>query len=134
MASVIVKVQEITKMTNSMIQVYGIPNCGSVKKARQYFEAHGIGYTFIDFKKQPVDSTLIDEWLSQVDWTILVNKKGTTYRNLPEAEKEKIKNADSAKAIMISNNSIIKRPVVVQSGKVVAVGFDEDTYTNLFQK
>lgn len=110
-----------------MITLYGIPNCGSVKKARDWLESHDIAYTFHDFKKAGIDKDTITAWMNQVTWEVLVNKKGTTWRGLPEATKDGVTNPTSATKLMIENSSVIKRPVLCK-GKTVLVGFDADTY------
>lgn len=107
--------------------LYGIPNCGSVKKARDWLESQSIAYTFHDFKKAGIDNDTIAGWMKQVSWEVLVNKKGTTWRGLPDAIKESVTSADSATRLMIENTSVIKRPVLCK-GKTVLVGFDADTY------
>ena len=111
----------------TMITLYGIPNCGSVKKARDWIESQNIAYEFHDFKKTGIDKDTIAGWMTQVSWEVLVNKKGTTWRGLPEATKEGITNATSATKLMIENASVIKRPVLCK-GKTVLVGFDAGTY------
>ena len=110
-----------------MIARYGIPNCGSVKKARDWLESQNIAYEFHDFKKTGVDKDTIANWMQQVSWEVLVNKKGTTWRELPEPTKDGVTNATSATKLMIENSSVIKRPVLCK-GKTVLVGFDADTY------
>ena len=111
----------------TMITLYGIPNCGSVKKARDWLESQTIAYEFHDFKKTGIDKDTIADWMIRVSWEVLVNKKGTTWRGLPEATKESVTNATSATTLMIENVSVIKRPVLCK-GKTVLVGFDADTY------
>ncbi len=110
-----------------MITLYGIPNCSSVKKARDWLESQNIAYEFHDFKKAGIDKNIIANWMQQVSWEVLVNKKGTTWRGLPEAIKDGVANATSATTLMIENASVIKRPVLCK-GKTVLVGFDADTY------
>ena len=110
-----------------MITLYGIPNCGSVKKARDWLESQNIAYTFHDFKKAGIDKDTIAAWMKQASWEVLVNKKGTTWRGLSEATKEGVTNATSATTLMIENSSVIKRPVLCK-GETVLVGFDADTY------
>ena len=110
-----------------MITLYGIPNCGSVKKARDWLESHGIAYDFHDFKKAGIDKDTIAGWMKQVSWEVLVNKKGTTWRGLPEATKDVVTSTTSATKLMIENPSVIKRPVLCK-GKTVLVGFDNNTY------
>lgn len=110
-----------------MITLYGIPNCGSVKKARDWLESQDIPYDFHDFKKLGIDADTIADWMKHVAWDVLVNKKGTTWRGLPDATKESVTSAASATKLMIANPSVIKRPVLCK-GKTVLVGFDADTY------
>ncbi len=110
-----------------MITLYGIPNCGSVKKARDWLERQDIAYEFHDFKKLGINQETIQGWMKQVSWDVLVNKKGTTWRGLPDATKESVTTAASATKLMIASPSVIKRPVLCK-GKTVLVGFDADTY------
>ena len=109
------------------ITVYGIPNCGSVQKARTWLAAQELAFEFHDFKKAALSQDIIAGWLKVVSWEILVNKKGTTWRGLPDATKASITTAASATQLMLDNPSVIKRPVLCQ-GKTVLVGFDESTY------
>jgi arsenate reductase len=110
-----------------MITLYGISNCGSVKKARDWLESQKIAYEFHDFKKAGIDKNIIASWMQQVSWEVLVNKKGTTWRGLSDDTKEGVTNATSATRLMIENTSVIKRPVLCK-GKTVLVGFDALTY------
>ena len=105
--------------------VYGIPNCSTVKKARTWLEERGVAYTFHDYKKQGVPADRLDAWVSAVGWEPLVNRQGTTWRKLDDATKAGVVDAASAKALMVSQASVIKRPVMELDGRVLAVGFDE---------
>lgn len=109
----------------STVTVYGIPNCNSVKKARTCLEEHGVAYVFHDYKKQGVPPDRLDAWIKAVGWEVLVNRQGTTWRQLDEATKAAVQDAASARALMLDKASVIKRPVVEHGGKVVCVGFDE---------
>jgi len=104
------------------VTVYGIPNCDTVKKSRNWLDHHGIAYTFHDYKKQGTDADQITRWVEQTGWEPLLNRRGTTFRALPESEKSDI---DAAKAveIMTAHPSCIKRPVVEHAGGLL-VGFD----------
>ena len=113
------------------MQLYGIPNCNTVKKARDWLTAHGIVYEFHDFKKQGINNPLIKSWLQQMPWEKLVNRAGMTWRNLTEAEKAAVNNADTAQALMLIKSSVIKRPVLVKDGKIISLGFSEATYKEL---
>ena len=94
------------------IELYGIPNCDTVKKARKWLDERGISYVFHDYKK--------------VGWEIVLNRRGTTFRALPEADKEGL-GQDTAIALMVAQPSLIKRPVVDHPGGVL-VGFDADAW------
>ena len=110
--------------------VYGIPNCDSVKKARTWMDEHGIAYTFHDFKKQGVPADALDVWLRAVGWEVLVNRKGTTWRKLEPAQQNRVTDAASARALMLAQASVIKRPVVV-IGKDVVVGVNPEAWTRV---
>jgi len=105
-----------------MIEVYGIPNCDTVKKARTWLDERGTGYTFHDYKKEGADPARLAAWSDAAGWETLLNRRGTTFRALSDADKADI---DRAKAIrlMHANPSLIKRPVVEHAGGVL-VGFD----------
>ena len=115
-----------------MITLYGIPNCDTVKKARTWLEQAGLSYQFHDFKKAGLDKTTVSAWLKEVPWEILVNKKGTTWRNLPDATKASVIDATSATALMLENTSVIKRPVLCTNNQVL-VGFDADLYKKILK-
>jgi arsenate reductase len=104
--------------------VYGIPNCSTVKKARTWLDEQGVAYTFHDYKKQGVPADRLDAWIKAVGWELLVNRQGTTWRKLDEAVKSGVVDAASAKALMVDNASVIKRPVIERDGAVLSVGFD----------
>ncbi len=115
-----------------MITLYGIPNCDSVKKARAWLDTHGHAFTFHDFKKAGLDQATVNAWLKQVPWETLVNKKGTTWRGLPDATKASIVDASSATQLMLENTSVIKRPVLCTNNQVL-VGFDPALFEKTLQ-
>lgn len=106
--------------------MFAIPNCDTVKKARTWLDRHAIAYSFHDYKKQGADAGQIARWVEQVGWETVLNRRGTTFRALPEGEKADL-DADKAVAIMAANPSCIKRPVVEQSGGLL-VGFDAEAW------
>jgi arsenate reductase len=108
------------------LTLYGIPNCDTVKKARNYLDGRGISYHFHDYKKAGVTAADLERWSEVVGWEKLLNKAGTTFKKLPDADKADI---DAAKAIalMVANPSMIKRPVV-EIGKALLVGFAPAIY------
>ena len=113
--------------------LYGIPNCSTVKKAREWLAQHGITVEFHDFKKRGLDAATAQAWLKQADWTGLINRNGMTWRGLPEKRKHSIQDADAALALMMEKTSVIKRPVLEQNGKLLYVGFDEAAYSKIFK-
>lgn len=113
------------------VLLHGIPNCDTVKKARTWLESNGVAYTFHDFKKQGVSDAMLRGWLEQVPLSVLLNRKGTTWRALSDADKARADEADGAIALMQANPSLIKRPVL-QHGNKVSVGFAADQYAALF--
>lgn len=115
-----------------MITLYGIPNCDTVKKARTWLDTQGHAYTFHDFKKAGLDQATVARWLKQVSWDVLVNKKGTTWRGLPEDKKASVIDAKSATALMLENTSVVKRPVLCTNNQVL-VGFDPAQYEKTLQ-
>jgi Spx/MgsR family transcriptional regulator len=109
--------------------MYGIKNCDTVKKARKFLDAKEIEYEFHDFKKTPPTKTQIDTWLKSIDWKILLNMRGMTWRKLSESEKESIDKTNAIKH-MLDNASIIKRPIL-ENGKTTLVGFTPEEYEAL---
>lgn len=110
------------------MQLYGIPNCNTVKKARDWLTHHGIDYTFHDFKKEAPSQTDLENWASQTTWQTLLNRKGLTWRGLPDALKEATQDQASALALMQQKPTVIKRPVLIKDQHIIAVGFDEAIY------
>jgi arsenate reductase len=113
------------------MKLYGIPNCGTVKKARTWLDERGIDCQFIDFKKQPVTETLLLDWIKQVGWQKLLKKTGPTWGQLPDSVKSSIKDESSAMALMLEKPNVIRRPVLEHKGKVLATGFDATDYEKL---
>ena len=117
--------------TSAHITLYGIPNCDTVKKARAWLAETGASVQFHDFKKQGVPADLLDGWIATLGWATLVNRKGTTWRKLDPTTQAAVQDDASAKALMLAQPSVIKRPVVVWgSGQLVTVGFDPATFTH----
>lgn len=109
--------------------VFGIKNCDTVKKARRWLDDNGIDYQFHDFRKDGLDKSTIEGWLESVEWEVLLNKRGTTWRKLDDPRKENL-NQDVAVELMLENPTLIKRPVLVNASDVI-VGFNEDSYQTL---
>ncbi|BBP00187.1 ArsC family reductase [Sulfuriferula nivalis] len=115
---------------NQIIQLYGIPNCTTVKKARVWLEQHQIAYQFHDFKKTGASIEQLSAWAQQAGWEKLLNRQGTTWRQLDEETKASVIDAASAIDLMHSKTSSIKRPVLM-SGTTLLVGFNETEYSQL---
>ena len=115
------------------MKLYGIPNCNTVKKARTWLEENGIAYEFHDFKKLGIDEATINQWLTQKPWDKLVNRAGMTWRNLSDVKKTAVTDNASATQLMIAKTSVIKRPLLVKDGALLALGFDEATYQQLLK-
>ena len=111
-----------------MITINGIPNCDTVKKARKWLEAQGLDHTFRDFKKDAPTADEVGGWADAAGWEVLLNKRGTTFRKLDEADKADL-TREKAIALMVQHPSLIKRPVLEHAnagnGSGLLVGFKE---------
>jgi len=110
-----------------MITMFGIKNCDTIKKARKWLEAEGIEYQFHDYKKDGLSPEILNNWVKDLGWEALVNKRGTTWRKLPEDVKESVDQA-SAIQIMLDNASIIKRPLLINDADSKLLGFKAEEY------
>ena len=113
-----------------MTRLYGIPNCDTMKKARKWLADNGIDYEFHDYKRRGIEREKLEEWIGEVGWEVLLNRRGMMWRKVPDEIKESI-DEKSAIALMLETPSIIKRPVLEAAGKVT-VGFKPETYAQLF--
>ncbi len=109
-----------------MITLYGIPNCDTVKKARGWLDAHHLPYDFHDYKKAGADEARLRRWVSELGWEKLLNRAGTTFRKLPDEDRQAL-DADKAIRLMRAQPSMIKRPVVEHDGGLL-VGFKPDEW------
>jgi arsenate reductase len=109
-----------------MVTIYGIPNCDTTKKARAWLAAKGIAHDFHDYKTAGIDRARLKRWAREVGWEVLLNRAGTTFRGLPDVDKQGIEEA-KAIALMLAHNSLIKRPVL-ESGGPLLVGFKPELY------
>ncbi len=112
------------------VTIHGIKACDTMKKARAWLEAHGIPHRFHDYKVSGIDAATLRAWAGQVGWETLLNRAGTTFRKLPEADRAGL-SAETAIALMLAQPSMIKRPVLDIDGALV-VGFRPDTYAARF--
>lgn len=108
--------------------VFGIKNCNTVKNALNWLDAHGVAYEFHDYKKKGVTEASLKNWSKQVGWESLLNRKGLTWKQLPEVERERVKTERDAIALMMEKTSMIKRPLLESDGKVILLGFDQEAY------
>lgn len=112
------------------ITMYGIPNCDSVKKAKHWFAENEVDYEFHDYKKLGIDAATLKSWSKEVGWETLLNRRGTSWRKLTDAERSELTETRAIQ-LMIANSSLIKRPVITQNESVL-VGFDESVYAEQF--
>ena len=118
-------------MNSKPVTVYGIPNCDTVKKARDWLTAHDVAYEFHDFKKQGLPLPQVDQWIKAVSFEKLLNRRGPTWRKLDDAVQNSVVDAPSAVAVMKLNSSVIKRPVVQWGNGQITVGFDAGVWAGL---
>ncbi|WP_392562844.1 ArsC family reductase [Orbus sturtevantii] len=114
-----------------MVKIYGIKNCDTMKKALKWLDERHISYQFHNYKTDGLSSQLLQSLFNLIEWQLLLNTKGTTWRKLDEATRNTINNQASAKQLMLQNPSIIKRPILVAGDKAL-VGFSEQLYQQFF--
>ena len=110
--------------------LYGIPNCDTVKKARTWLEGRGVDYVFHDYKKAGIDRASLEQWCDEHGWETVLNRAGTTFRKLPEADRADL-DQDRAIALMLAQPSMIKRPVLDLGDRRI-VGFKPEIYEAAF--
>ena len=109
------------------VTIYGIKNCDTMKKARAWLDKHKIAYSFHDYKSEGISATQLGGWVKEVGWETLLNRAGTTFRKLPEKDKEGL-NEKKAIGLMVAQPSMIKRPVLDLGGGKLVVGFKPEAY------
>lgn len=114
--------------------MYGIKNCDTIKKARNALETSGIDYCFHDYRVDGIDDALLQSFIDQLGYEALLNTRGTTWRKLPEAERDAVNDAASAKAVMLAQPAIIKRPVLAAPNGDLLVGFKDALYSAFIQE
>ena len=112
------------------ITMYGIPNCDTIKKAKKWLEAEGIEFQFHDYRKQGVDKTMVETFCQQLGWENVLNKRGTTYRQLTQEQKDGLNEANAI-ALLIEQPAMIKRPILL-SGDHYHLGFKAEQYAAIF--
>lgn len=110
------------------MKAYGIPNCNTVKKSLTWLKDNNIDVEFHDFKKKGITEEKLNEWCDKFGWEAVLNKKGTTWRNLSGEEQQSVRDQASAVKLLLNNTSAIKRPVIEKSGIPILLGFDEAAY------
>ncbi len=108
------------------LTLYGIPNCDTVKKARSWLDGHDIAYAFHDYKKLGADTAKLNHWCEALGWETVLNRAGTTFKALPEADKTNLTQTKAIK-LMLAAPSMIKRPVL-EGGKLLLIGFKPEQY------
>ena len=116
------------------MQLYGISNCDTVKRARAWLAEHGVAHEFHDFKKAGVPAAALEAWVAALGWEALLNRHGTTWRRLDATTLATVVDAANARALMRAQPSVIKRPVVEWPGGSVTVGFDAERWAPLLER
>lgn len=109
-----------------MTTLFGIRNCDTVKRAKAWLDGRAIDYTFHDYRRDGLDPTLLDGWIDRLGWEALLNRSGTTFRGLPDADKAALDH-DRATALMLAHPAMIRRPVLVHGDRLL-VGFKPEDY------
>lgn len=112
--------------------LYGIKNCNTVKSAIEWLKKNKVDFEFHDYKSKGITASKLKEWSEQVGWESLVNKRGTTWRQLDDKTQSAITDQKSAIDLMTEKTSVIKRPLIEDKGKVIVLGFDEEKYKKIF--
>ena len=115
------------------ITIYGIKNCDTMKKARAWLDEHGVTYAFHDYKTAGLERERLERWCGQVGWEALLNRAGTTFRKLPETDKQAL-DAGKAMVLMLAQPSMVKRPVLELDGGKLLVGFKPELYAEAVAK
>ena len=115
------------------VTIYGIKNCDTMKKARAWLDGHGVAYAFHDYKAQGIERARLEVWARDVGWETLLNRAGTTFRKLPDKDKDGLSER-KALALMLAQPSMIKRPVLELSSGKLLVGFKAADYTTAMAK
>ncbi|EOY2076018.1 ArsC family reductase [Vibrio alginolyticus] len=112
------------------ITMFGIPNCDTIKKAKKWLEAEDIAYNFHDYRKQGIDAEMVSEFCRALGWEQVLNKRGTTYRQLAQEQKDTL-NEENAIALLVENPAMIKRPILKVNDQL-HIGFKADQYASIF--
>ncbi|EAU53876.1 ArsC family reductase [Mariprofundus ferrooxydans] len=113
----------------ALVELFGIANCDTMKKARRWLDAEGVAYRFHDYRKEGLESKTLAAWVERVGWEVLLNKRGTTWRKLSDAERADL-DTEKAITLMLAHPAMIKRPVLVM-GDAIEVGYSPEQYGQL---
>lgn len=122
----------VTHKDEQSTTVYGIPNCGSVKKAMLWLKHKKVAFTFHNFKESGITSAKLNAWCKQLGWEQVLNKKSTTWRGLAPGEQAAVINQKTAVQLMLTHHSLIKRPAIEHNGRIT-VGYNEDLYEQMLR-
>lgn len=120
-------------MTAKLVSLYGIPNCGTVKKAREWLATNEVASTFHDFKKEGLDAAQIQHWMRDIPLETLLNRKGTTWRKLDVVSQQSATEPSAAIALLVEQPSLVKRPILTLPDGHSYVGFSDDRYHQIFK-
>jgi arsenate reductase len=121
------------QMRSVTITLYGIKNCDTMKKAQGWLDSHDLRYEFHDYKASGIERPRLEQWCKTVGWEVLLNRAGTTFRKLPDAQKSGL-NERKAISLMSAQPAMIKRPVLDLGNKRLIVGFKPDTYQSVLRR
>ncbi|MBL5829165.1 ArsC family reductase [Serratia fonticola] len=114
--------------SKSLLKLYGIKNCDTIKKARRWLEEQGVAYQFHDYRVDGLDEQLLRDFVARLGWEPLLNTRGTTWRKLDEAQRNACNNADAAIALMLEQPAMIKRPLLDDGKGHALLGFSSESY------
>ncbi len=122
----------LDKSSQPAFTLYGIKNCDTIKKARRWLEEQKITYLFHDYRVDGLSATLLQSFIDKLGWESLINTRGTTWRKLTDQQRATINNADAAKALMLEQPAIIKRPLLISAKGDCLLGYKVDEYQRFF--
>ncbi|NCT94164.1 MAG: Spx/MgsR family RNA polymerase-binding regulatory protein [Chitinophagaceae bacterium] len=117
-----------------MLKIYGIPNCDTTKKTQNWFQKAGMAVPLHDYKKDGIDAGTLKQWIREAGLDIILNKRSTTWRELSAADQARANNPAQVIDLLQTHTSLIKRPIITQNGKIVAVGYHEPAFQQLLEK
>jgi Spx/MgsR family transcriptional regulator len=122
------------KPSPALFTLYGIKNCDTIKKARRFLDSQPIDYQYHDYRLNGLNDDMLQGFIDTLGWQALLNTRGTTWRKLAEEEKAAVDNAQAAKALMLAQPAIIKRPLLAAADGSMLLGFNETDYQQFIQE